>query len=354
MRLVAALVVVAVSLSSPARADEAEDKAAAQALVTEGVAALKKQDYDTAVAKFLAAYARFPSPKILLNLGTTYKDMGRLADAANTYQKYLADPTVGTDRLAEVRKILDDLDRSLVLLSVTVSPAGASVSIDDGPAEVIGSSLVIRVAPGAHVIRARQSGYDDAEEKLDATAATRRSVSLTLVKTQVPVAPPVDGSGTPVAPPDVALGVEDPMDEPVFDDPVDDGGGATPLPGLAVQARIDGKLRGAAMAIGVDYAPIRMLEVELAALLSNSYGAYAGGRFRFLQTKVSAHVGAGIPIFFSDGARIGARLALGGELRLGSKLSVLAELGYEHFFNPEERIEANVIVPIVGVQGRIR
>lgn len=350
MRIALVFLLIA-ALGSPARADEAEDKAAAQALVTEGVAALKKKDYETAVTKFNAAYARFRSPKILLNLGTTYKDMGRLADAANTYQKYLADPTVGTERLAEVRKILDDLDKSLVLLTITVSPAGSSVAIDDGPAEVIASSLVIRVAPGAHVIRAKRNRHDDAEEKLDATAGTRRSVSLTLKATEEK---PVDGGGTVTnPPPDVAIGGEDPEDGPIFDPPPDEGDPA-PLPGLAVQARIDGKLRGAAMAIGIDYAPIRMLEAELAALLSNSYGVYLGARFRFFQSKVSAHVGGGMPVFFSDGARVGVRVALGGELRVGAKLSLLAELGYEHFFNPEDNVEANVLVPIVGVQGRIR
>jgi hypothetical protein len=350
MRL-AIVIVLATLVASPALADEAEDKAAAQALVTEGIAALKKKDYDTAVAKFQSAYAKFPSPKILLNLGTTYKDMGRLADAANTYQKYLGDPTVGTDRLAEVRKILDDLDKQLVLLTISVTPAGASVTIDDGPAEVIGASLVIRVAPGKHTIRARAFGHDDGLEEFDAAAGTRRTVALSLSRVKE-VKEVVDPIKTP--PDDVAIGGGEDPDGPVFDPPVDDdGGGKARLPGLAVQARIDGKLRGAAMAIGVDYAPIEMLEVELAALLSNAYGVYLGGRFRFLQTKISPHVGAGIPVFFSDGARYGARIAAGGELRLG-KVSVIAELGYEHFFNPEEMIEANVIVPIVGVQGRLR
>jgi hypothetical protein len=353
MRLALVIILLA-TIAAPARADEAADKAAAQTLVTEGVAALKKKDYDTAVAKFNAAYAKFPSPKILLNLGTTYKDMGRLADAANTYQKYLADPTVGmSDRLTEVRKILDDLDKSLVLLTINVSPAGSSVSIDDGPPEVIGSSLVTRVAPGIHVVKATLDGHDEAKDSVDSEKGTRRTVRLTLTKTKVET--PVTGGGPPDGGnPDVAIGGPEDPDPPVFDPPVDDDDGPAPLPGLAVQARIDGKLRGSAMAIAVEYRPIAMLEAELAALLSNSYGVYVGGRFRFLQTKVSAHVGAGIPVFFSDGARYGARVALGGELQLGSRMSLLAEIGYEHFFNPEERIEANVLVPIVGVQGRIR
>ena len=67
-------------------------RTAAQALMVEGVKRLQAKSYDQALANFLEAYAKFPSPKILLNIGSTLRDMGRSADAANTYQRYLSDP----------------------------------------------------------------------------------------------------------------------------------------------------------------------------------------------------------------------------------------------------------------------
>ena len=60
-----------------------DDKARpiAAALMTEGVKQLQNQQFDQALANFLEAYARFPSPKILLNIASTLRDMGRSADA---------------------------------------------------------------------------------------------------------------------------------------------------------------------------------------------------------------------------------------------------------------------------------
>src|SRR5689334_21178219 len=75
-------------------------RALAAALMTEGVRQLQAQSYDQALANFLEAYNKLPSPKILLNVASTLRDMGRLAEAANTYQRYLADPMTGPERVA--------------------------------------------------------------------------------------------------------------------------------------------------------------------------------------------------------------------------------------------------------------
>src|SRR5262247_2293943 len=61
----------------------------AKALMQTGVRLLEAKDYLGALAIFKDAYARFPSAKILLNIGTTLKLLDRKAEAANTYQRYL-------------------------------------------------------------------------------------------------------------------------------------------------------------------------------------------------------------------------------------------------------------------------
>ena len=93
-----------------------EAKLKAQALVTEGIGLLQNLDYQGALDHFLAAYELFRTPKILLNIGSTLRDMGRLADAANTYQLYIEDPETNADRIAEVKRLLNDLDNQLVVL----------------------------------------------------------------------------------------------------------------------------------------------------------------------------------------------------------------------------------------------
>src|SRR5262249_7677027 len=67
------------------RVDDAKNRPLAAALMTEGVRQLRAQAYEQALANFLEAYNKFPSPKILLNIASTLRDMGRFADAANSY-----------------------------------------------------------------------------------------------------------------------------------------------------------------------------------------------------------------------------------------------------------------------------
>ncbi len=375
----AALVIAAaVAVAAPAYADEAADKAEAQALVTEGVKLLKSKSYDEALAKFQAAYAKFPSPKILLNLGATLRDMGRLADAANTYDRYLTDPDSGADRIVEVKKILADLDKELVLLTLEVTPAGAFVSIDGGEWIVAASSQVSRVMPGSHLVRARKAGFDDTEETVEGSPGERRTVSITLKVAEARDTSTGTGTGTGtvtgndagtgdkvsgnrhVGHTGVDVAIED-EGGPVFEPIEGPAQARRKLPDLGVQARIDGKLRGAAAAIALSYAPIATLEIEGAALISKQFGAYLGARYRILDTRLRPIVSAGVPVFFSDGARWGARIAGGGEWELSPHVRLLAELGFEHFFNPEVRmvdgveitVEANVFVPILGIAGRL-
>src|SRR5262249_1134767 len=113
--------------------DNAATRPLAQALMTEGVRQLRARAFDQALANFLEPYANFPSPTLVVNSGWTVHDMGRLADAANTYQRYLTDPATGVERVAEVKDLLIKLDEQLTILTVRVSPHGSEISIDGGP-----------------------------------------------------------------------------------------------------------------------------------------------------------------------------------------------------------------------------
>src|SRR6185503_17949734 len=127
--------------NDPAIKAEDKNRPLAAALMTEGVRQLQSQQYEQALANFLEAYGKFPSPKILLNIGSTLRDMGRLADAANTYQRYLADPATGPERMAEVKELLVKIDQELTVLTLRVFPRGSEVSIDAGPFIPVGSTL---------------------------------------------------------------------------------------------------------------------------------------------------------------------------------------------------------------------
>src|SRR5687768_4933365 len=138
------------------RTDNPKARPVAAALMAEGVRQLQARAFEQALANFLEAYATFPSPKILLNIASTLREMNRLADAANTYQRYLGDPATGPERVAEVKELLVRMDQELTVLTVRVQPRGAEVSIDAGPFIAVGSSLQTRVRPGLHLVRVRK------------------------------------------------------------------------------------------------------------------------------------------------------------------------------------------------------
>jgi len=387
----------------------------AAALMSEGVKQLQARHYEQALANFLEAYDKLPSPKILLNIGSTLRDMGRIADAANTYQRYLSDPATGPERVAEVKQLLLDLDAQLTLLTVRVSPKGTEISIDGGPFIAVGTSLVARVRSGLHLVRARK-GETVVEVTVNGFEGEIKEVTATVPDVpaaQTPVATP---PGQPPAPPKkdplptvkthedapeqhygwldtgTQYGTSDPtstrrevhagysgppvrpiVPEVITQEELDEIVPPPPhghriSPGVLGVLRVDGKGRGAAGGLGIAVAPVDTVELELAALRSNQWGGYAGVRLRLMTGALRPYVGGGFPLFLyddeNDGMKTklaaGVRGAGGVELRINDHLSVQGDVGLEYFFSIDTEAlvdgkhpERTVFVPTLGVIGRL-
>jgi hypothetical protein len=394
-------IITAITQDPAVKVDDPKARAVAQALMTEGVRRLQVQAYDQALANFLEAYNRFPSPKILLNIASTLNDMGRTADAANTYQRYLSDPATGAERVGEVKELLIKLDSQLTILTVHVTPHGSEVSIDAGPFVPVGSSLQTRIRPGTHTIRIRNGSAinsvdlnsfegETRDVALEAQAPTQTPTSPTPTPTPTPTPsatkPPeqvqgwlVDGRtyGTgdansrerrvhanvtgPDVKPYIPGGELEYEDTPPVTEPVDHL-----TSGVIGIVRIDGNhWKGFAGGVGIAYAASDNFEVELAGLKSDVYGAYAGARYLLLTDWLRPYLAAGIPMFFftddsnTSQVSVGGRLAAGIELKLNGHLSVQGDLGVEHFFNVSDVIykmqtfEATTFAPTIGVIGRL-
>ena len=115
-------------------------------------------DYVDALAKFDAAYQIVPSPKLLLNIGTTQRLLGRNADAATTYQKYLTDPGRDPKREDEVRKLIADIDRVVARIRIWVSTKDAIVKLDGREIGHGQLDATVRVDPGQHTVLADKPG----------------------------------------------------------------------------------------------------------------------------------------------------------------------------------------------------
>src|SRR6266404_2785015 len=111
-----------------------------------------------ALAVFNDAYKRFPSAKILLNIGTTEALLERKAEAANSYQKYLDSPDADPAKKADVATQLAELDKASGRLELAITPADAEVLLDDN--WVLASTVKVwRVVPGTYTIKVRKPGY---------------------------------------------------------------------------------------------------------------------------------------------------------------------------------------------------
>ncbi len=338
------------TLTTPAAAQPQPDapadanKGDAKELMQLGVKLLSSKDYLGALAVFKDAYSRFPSPKILLNIGTTLKLLDRNAEAVNTYQRYLDSPDADQARRPEVTAEMERLDRKLGRLEIT-APAEAEIQIDDQDWAPAPSARLYRVAPGSYTLRARRDGYQPFEQT--GTMEVGQSVAVTIELAVIPKA--VSQVFVPV-----------PASERFDDEPAL---APEPRSRLGLLARghfdVDG---GAATFIGGTFDVTRQLRASAAAIIGPNFGGYVAAHFAFLTGTIQPIVAVGMPIFFNDGARVAIRGAAGVEIVANSHFSFLVELGVEHLFNPQPMVEfggmlrsinSTSLIPAFGVTARL-
>lgn len=351
--------------AAPAAAGDAPAaKVDAKALVQSGVKLLKQKDYLGALAVFRDAYQRFPSVKLLLNIGTTLKLLGRSAEAANAYQRYLDDPEADPARVSEVGDVLATLDRVLGRISLSAAAPSApsaptapslssapsseppvEVSINRGEWQPLAQARLVRVDPGAYVVAARAEGYAPVEQRGQIGAGESAELRLTLALLPRPAArggARDDGAGND-----------------------GDASGAGSLRARAQAERGRSRLglmlrghfhlspAGAAALVGPTVDVTDRLEVNAGVLLGRYRGGYLGGSFAVLPGRFRPLAAAGLLIVADEGARFAARGAVGLEVVVSPNLSVFAELGGEHLFNPPMTVFENAFVPSAGVFGRL-
>ncbi|HEV7557492.1 MAG TPA: hypothetical protein VGO00_18640, partial [Kofleriaceae bacterium] len=245
LAIVACAVVAHVAAAQPKN----DKKVDAKSLMQSGVKLLEAKDYLGALAVFRDAYARFPSPKILLNIGTTLKLLDRNADAANTYQRYLDDKDADNSRRAEIARVLANIDKTVGVVEVEVTPADAEVQLGDGDWESAAAAKLMRVPPGKIAVRARKDGYKPDEKSAPLGPGERVQISIVLTElpklAPAPPVPPIRIDTSPVIVPE----------------------GPRSRVGALVATHIDALHGGAAVLIGATSDIVAGLEVQTAVML---------------------------------------------------------------------------------------
>ena len=336
LTVVASLIVStgAVVHAQPAPPSDPGDKGDAKALMASGLKLFAAKDYLGALSVFETAYARFPSGKILLNIGTTLLKLDRKAEAANAYQGYLDAADSDAAKRVEVTKVVANLDVEVGVVEITVTPADAEVQLDKGKWTPAVQLARTRVTPGSFTLRARKPGFVAAEQTATVAAGGTRTVALTLAAEEVSTG----GGGTGVDGGIVGRGqIAEPPSK--F--------------GLLALAHVDFKNPGGAAIVGLAFDVLDRVQLQAAALLGPSSGGYAGVAVALLTGRVRPVIVAGMPVFVASGLRIGVRGAAGLQLAFNRHISAVAELGVEHMFNSEPSVTKTLFIPAVGVIGRL-
>ena len=187
---------VLLAVCPPARGQTADEEAA-RALFREGLALHEARDFDGAVKKYRAAYARWKNPKILTNIGTSAWELGRFAEAANAYDRFLADAPGDANR-AEVEKALSDVLPKVGTIEIGTNGKNATITLDGRQVDIARPDR-LHVEPGAHKLQAQLPGAAPELRELDVAAGAKVRVEFKLESATDPAPSAAAGSASPAA-----------------------------------------------------------------------------------------------------------------------------------------------------------
>lgn len=359
-QVLAVIVCLAALSSMSAHADEAAEREA-RALFTDGNQRLNAGDFEGALERFQRAYVLFPNPKILLNIGTTYRELGRSAEAANAYARYLEDPAAEPQRRAEVEELLRELDATVGRLRIVAPEAEGQVFVDGSTVGTTGKPIILRVASGTHLVKVEWPGAPPATVEMVIAPAAEREIELhpgggpvtdAAPRAAVPthpragVTPEPASKGPALKPAGVAAG----RDRAVAKG--ESRSHAKQL-GAVLRADIEAQGRGLATAVGITYGVGSVVDLGVAALFARDKGMEPGATLFFLDGALKPMVSVGVPIFFVDGARPGMRGSAGLQWDPSRWFGMFAQLGVSYFPGVPEGYESVVVLPSVGIQPRL-
>jgi hypothetical protein len=183
---------LALFITGPALAQPSTeaDIAAARAHFSAGIRLYDKGDYEGALVEFRAAHASHARPQILVNIGLCLRALGRNAEAIETLETLVADPSADDPLQTATKRTLDELRAKVASIRIrvvlNVSPGirapDPTVSLDQTPLPPRKALNAIWVDPGTHTISARAVGFTEVWSNVTVKAGERDvPVDLSLV-----------------------------------------------------------------------------------------------------------------------------------------------------------------------------
>ncbi|MGE0396675.1 MAG: hypothetical protein AB7T06_08165 [Kofleriaceae bacterium] len=144
-----------------------------------GVELYKEAKYTEALAEFERAYEISPHPLVLYNIAVCHRELSHYQQAVKFYKRFIGEGKgqVPNAKLTTAQTELDSILARIARVTVTVSPDGATLLVDD---QELGTlvEMPIVLPPGEHRLVARMTGRTDAVRVIRVASGDELSVDL--------------------------------------------------------------------------------------------------------------------------------------------------------------------------------
>jgi uncharacterized protein GlcG (DUF336 family) len=168
----------------PARAESA-----AMAQIRQGEQAFAEGRFEQALEAFLEADRLEPQPALLYNIAMCQWELGRVADAVNSFRDYLLrQPDLPPRELREIERVLAELRPRHGDVAIETADRGAELLVDGRDVGTAPLAHPLAVEPGEHAFTAQAAGRSSRILMRSVEAGGSIAIDLTLP------AEPVDGA----------------------------------------------------------------------------------------------------------------------------------------------------------------
>jgi tetratricopeptide (TPR) repeat protein len=178
LRAIALGLLILIGSAAPATRALAEDDY--ESIVAEAVAEFQRQNWIEARALFKRAHEIRPNARTLRGAGIAAFEAKLYVDAYQDLTAALASkvkPLTATQR-TDAQRILARTSTFIARVRISVEPNDAELSID-GKSGVMEDGVTL-LDPGVHDLVARASGYESANQRLDAEPGDKREIQIEL------------------------------------------------------------------------------------------------------------------------------------------------------------------------------
>ena len=160
----------------------------ARKLFKQGVRAFKAGNYPVALSHFTASHNLQPKTIVLYNIAMCHRALFRYTRSITAFRQYLKlkGRRIKARKKKKIEKMIPEMETKLGHLTLVVSPAGTSVTIDGEPAGVTPLPGSITMDPGTRMLELSCAGYTPVRRPVTVGDGQRIALSISLRKISQP------------------------------------------------------------------------------------------------------------------------------------------------------------------------